>query len=72
MDIGHVARTAREAIRLLCSAHGAASFADACPLQRIWRDSEVASRHALVNPEIGAEIYGRALLGVADRVTAFV
>ena len=72
MDTGHVARTAREAIRILCSAHGASSFADANPLQRIWRDSEVASRHALVNPEIGAEIYGRALLGVTNGVTPLV
>lgn len=72
MDTGHVARTAREAIRILCSAHGASSFADANPLQRIWRDSEVASRHALVNPEIGAEIYGRALLGVTNVVTPLV
>jgi 3-hydroxy-9,10-secoandrosta-1,3,5(10)-triene-9,17-dione monooxygenase len=70
MDTGHIARTAREAIRSLCSAYGAASFVDSCPLQRIWRDSEVASRHALVNPEIGAEIYGRALLGITDSVTA--
>ncbi len=72
MDVGHVARTAREAIRLLCSAHGASSFAETSPLQRIWRDSEVASRHALINPEIGAEIYGRALLGVTNGVTPLV
>ncbi len=72
MDVGHVARTSREAIRMLCSVHGASSFADANPLQRIWRDSEVASRHALINPEIGAEIYGRALLGVTHDVTPLV
>jgi hypothetical protein len=28
-----------------------------------WRDSEVASRHASVNPDIGAQAYGQALLG---------
>lgn len=72
MHIGWVARAAREAIRMLCSAHGASSFAESSPLQRIWRDSEVASRHALINPEIGAEIYGRALLGVADGITPLV
>jgi alkylation response protein AidB-like acyl-CoA dehydrogenase len=72
MDTGYVARTAREAIRILCSAHGASSFAESSPLQRIWRDAEVASRHAAVNPEINSELYGRALLGITEGVTALV
>ena len=72
MDTGYVARTAREAIRILCSAHGASTFADSSPLQRIWRDSEVASRHAVVNPEISTEIYGRALLGITEGVSPLV
>lgn len=71
METGYIAETAREAIRILCSAHGASAFAETCPLQRIWRDSEVASRHAMVNPEINSEIYGRALLG-ADPITNLV
>jgi alkylation response protein AidB-like acyl-CoA dehydrogenase len=72
MDTGYVAETAREAIRILCSAHGASSFSEASPLQRIWRDVEVASRHAIIRPEINAEIYGRALLGDAENVTPLV
>ncbi len=72
MDTGYVAETAREAIRVLCSAHGAGSFAEASPLQRIWRDSEVASRHAVVHPEISAEVYGRVLLGIYGEVTPLV
>jgi 3-hydroxy-9,10-secoandrosta-1,3,5(10)-triene-9,17-dione monooxygenase len=72
MDTGYVAETAREAIRILCSAHGASSFADANPMQRIWRDCEVASRHAVVHPEISAEIYGRALLGICEGVSPLV
>ena len=52
MDTGYVAQTAREAVRVLCSAHGASSFAESSPLQRIWRDLEVCSRHAVVSPEI--------------------
>jgi 3-hydroxy-9,10-secoandrosta-1,3,5(10)-triene-9,17-dione monooxygenase len=72
MDTGYVAETAREAIRILCSAHGAGSFAEASPLQRWWRDSEVASRHAVVHPEISAEVYGRALLGIHEGVTPLV
>ena len=72
MDTVQAVVYAREAIRELITAHGASSFAEASPLQRIWRDSEVASRHAIVNPAIGAEVYGRALLGFADGVTPLV
>ena len=72
MDTGAAIENAREAIRVLISAHGAGSFAEASPLQRIWRDSEVASRHAVISPAISSEVYGRALLGLTDGVTALV
>jgi 3-hydroxy-9,10-secoandrosta-1,3,5(10)-triene-9,17-dione monooxygenase len=72
MDGGHVVHTCREAIRILCSANGASSFAESNPLQRIWRDCEVAGNHAAANPDINAEIYGRALLGVTERVTPLI
>jgi len=71
-DTGHAAESAREAIRVLCSAHGASSFAEASPMQRIWRDSEIASRHAVVAPEISALIYGRALMGFTDGISFLV
>ena len=47
----------------------AGSFADANPLPRIWRDSAVAARHAVVLPVIGYEVYGKALLGRDDHIT---
>ena len=72
MDTGAAIENAREAIRVLVSAHGASSFAESSPLQRIWRDCEVASRHAVISPAISAEVYGRALLGLTDGVTALV
>lgn len=72
MDTGHAAESAREAIRVLCSAHGASSFAEASPMQRWWRDSEIASRHAVVSPEISAQVYGRALMGFTEGVTFLV
>ncbi len=71
-DTGHAAESAREAIRVLCSAHGASSFAEASPVQRMWRDSEIASRHAVVAPEISALIYGRALMGFTDGISFLV
>jgi alkylation response protein AidB-like acyl-CoA dehydrogenase len=72
MDTGWSVKHAREAIRLLINAHGAGSFADSSPMQRFWRDSEVASRHAVISPDISAEVYGRALLGIHEGVTPLV
>ena len=72
MDTGYAAGTAREAMDILLSAHGASSFAEVSPLQRMWRDLETCSRHAVVSPEISAEVYGKALLGIEGGVTALV
>ncbi len=72
MDVGHTVTMARDAIDVLMSSHGASSFADFNPLQRIWRDCETASRHAVAGPDIAAEIYGRALLGINEGVTPLV
>ena len=44
MDTGYVAETARQAMDILLSAHGASSFAEVSPLQRMWRDLETCSR----------------------------
>jgi 3-hydroxy-9,10-secoandrosta-1,3,5(10)-triene-9,17-dione monooxygenase len=72
MDMAAAIVNAREAIRMLVSAHGASSFAESEPLQRIWRDCEVASRHAIAHSEINAQLYGQALLGVPVDVTPLV
>lgn len=63
MDTGHVSKLCRESINKLLSVNGAASFASVNPLQRIWRNSEVASRHAFVMPEFASQIYGKVLFG---------
>jgi alkylation response protein AidB-like acyl-CoA dehydrogenase len=62
----------REAIDLLMTAHGAGAFADISPLQRIWRDSNTAGRHAVVSPLVCQEVYGKALLGVEEQITPLV
>lgn len=72
MDVGVVATRAREAMDLLLTVQGAGSFAEVSPLQRMWRDLETGSRHAVVNPAIAAEAYGRALLGVTEQVTPLI
>jgi alkylation response protein AidB-like acyl-CoA dehydrogenase len=71
-DTGWVVDHVLKAIDILLSAHGASSFADANPLQRIWRDSAVAARHAVVLPVVGYEIYGKALLARDDQITPLI
>ena len=71
-DTGYVAECVTRAIDILLYAHGAGSFADVNPLQRIWRDSATAARHAVVAPQVGYEVYGKALLGVEDTITPLI
>jgi alkylation response protein AidB-like acyl-CoA dehydrogenase len=71
-DTAYTAETARAAIDGFVSAHGGSSFADASPLQRIWRDANTAGRHAVVSPAVSYEVYGKALLGVENDVTVLV
>ncbi len=72
MDAGVAAVHAREAVRIVCSAQGASSFGESNPLQRIWRDIEASSRHAALNPEVAAEIYGKSLFGIRGTVSVLV
>lgn len=71
-DTGYVAESITKAIDILLSAHGAGSFAEVNPLQRIWRDSSTAARHAVAAPMVGYEVYGKALLGVEETITPLV
>lgn len=71
MDTGQAAKLCREAINRMLSVNGAGSFANANPLQRIWRDSEVASRHAFVLPEVANLVYGRALFGIEELIQPY-
>ncbi len=59
----------RDAVQTLIDAHGASTFAEANPLQRIWRDLNAASRHAMLTSQIGLELYGKALLGREERIS---
>jgi alkylation response protein AidB-like acyl-CoA dehydrogenase len=63
-DVGWISAKVREAITLILDAHGASGFADASPMQRIWRDANTAGRHAIANPLVSQEVYGKALLGI--------
>lgn len=63
--MGH--RLCREAMDLLLDVYGAGAFALANPMQRLWRDFHIASRHGLSVPGLKHEIYGRALLGAEEQ-----
>lgn len=69
---GSAIRHITEAIDILLTAHGAGSFAQSSPLQRMWRDSNTAARHAVILPPVSDEVYGKALLGVENTVTPLV
>ena len=69
---GSAIRHIKDAIDILLTAHGAGSFALSSPLQRMWRDSNTAARHAVILPPVSDEVYGKALLGVENTVTPLV
>jgi 3-hydroxy-9,10-secoandrosta-1,3,5(10)-triene-9,17-dione monooxygenase len=71
-DTGLIVSLINEALNILISAHGAGSFAESSPLQRLWRDSNTAARHAIALPAVANEIYGKALLGVENTVSVLV
>ncbi|MFD7012683.1 acyl-CoA dehydrogenase family protein [Rhodococcus jostii] len=72
MDAAAAITAAREAVRTVAAAHGASTFAEVNPLQRILRDIEAASLHAVTDPQVSALVYGRALVGIEGGVTPLV
>lgn len=71
-DAGVAIQNVTRAIDILLSAHGAGGFANASPLQRFWRDSAVAARHAVILPMVSFEVYGKALLGIKEQITPLI
>lgn len=71
-DVARVLECITKAIDILLFAHGAGSFAEVNPLQRIWRDSATAARHAVTLPSVSYEVYGKALLGRDDQITPLI
>jgi 3-hydroxy-9,10-secoandrosta-1,3,5(10)-triene-9,17-dione monooxygenase len=58
---GYANDVARRAVDRLVNIAGASSFAEVSPVQRIWRDLNVASRHAFLGTQPTLELYGRAM-----------
>jgi alkylation response protein AidB-like acyl-CoA dehydrogenase len=72
VDLGHAMSGCRDAVDKLLNVQGASAFADANPLQRIWRDIEFGTRHGLLSPEVPLEIFGRALVGDFEMLSPLV
>ena len=61
-----------DAIQIAVNVHGAGSFAESSRMQQYWRDANTAARHGSLNAIVGFEIYGKALLGLHERISAMV
>ncbi|MFJ6671482.1 acyl-CoA dehydrogenase family protein [Actinosynnema sp. NPDC091369] len=71
-DASVAVRNVTRALETLMYAHGSRGFADASPLQRIWRDANVAARHGMLLPQVNLELYGAALVGAENTVSPFL
>jgi 3-hydroxy-9,10-secoandrosta-1,3,5(10)-triene-9,17-dione monooxygenase len=71
-DCGYAARAACAAVNLLVSIAGGSAFKESNPVQRYWRDVNVAGRHSALITATGLEIYGRALLGIESNITRVI
>jgi alkylation response protein AidB-like acyl-CoA dehydrogenase len=57
-----------KAVEKLMYVSGSSGFMESTPLQRYWRDLNLAARHAANVPHVGYEMYGRALMGVEPNI----
>ncbi|MFG3701417.1 acyl-CoA dehydrogenase family protein [Micromonospora sp. NPDC047620] len=63
-DMGAAVRRSQEAVEILANASGGSSIYLDNPMQRIRRDIQALSMHALMHPDTNAELYGRLLSGL--------
>ena len=70
--IGFSAKLLRDALQILTQAHGTSTFGESNPLQRYWRDVNVATSHGMTTESFGYELYGKALIGSDERLAPLV
>jgi alkylation response protein AidB-like acyl-CoA dehydrogenase len=63
-DVGAMVRLVKEAVDILAAASGGSSVYNGIPIQRINRDVQAVSLHALMHPNTNIELYGRVLCGL--------
>jgi 3-hydroxy-9,10-secoandrosta-1,3,5(10)-triene-9,17-dione monooxygenase len=71
-QFGYIPQQVLDAIHILVNVHGAATFAETSLMQQYWRDANTAARHAGFNSVVGYEVFGKALLGVPERISPMV
>ena len=62
MDCAQAVYQCKAAVNLIVETAGSSAMAENNPLQRIWRDTNTAASHAIVDHNINLELYGRMLL----------
>ncbi len=63
-DMGAAVRRAKHAVDIFACASGGTSIYNDQPIQRIAREVQAISLHALMHPDTNAELYGRVLCGL--------
>ncbi|SCG59092.1 acyl-CoA dehydrogenase family protein [Micromonospora halophytica] len=63
-DEGAAVRLTREAAEIFAGSSGGSSAYTKVPIQRIVNDLQTFSLHAMMNPDVNAETYGRILCGL--------
>jgi alkylation response protein AidB-like acyl-CoA dehydrogenase len=63
-DMGAAVRLSKEAVDIFASASGGTSIYNDQPIQRIAREVQAISLHALMHPNTNSELYGRVLCGL--------
>ncbi|MFD3657523.1 acyl-CoA dehydrogenase family protein [Streptomyces sp. 24-1644] len=61
--LGRACRLGKESVDILASASGGSSIYNDVPIQRVQRDAQSITLHALMNPGTNLELYGRVLCG---------
>lgn len=64
LDMGGTTQRAKEAVDLFSSASGGSSVYSTVPIQRIQRDVQTLSLHAIMHPSTNLKLYGRVLCGL--------
>lgn len=67
-DCGYAMELLRAAGNRLMDVAGPGAFALASPLQRIWRDLNVGTRHNALSAPLSIELYGRAIAGLPSNI----
>jgi alkylation response protein AidB-like acyl-CoA dehydrogenase len=63
-ELGAACECARQTVDILATASGASSIYSQVPIQRVRRDIQALTLHALMHPANNAELYGRVLCGL--------